>query len=263
MTKYLKMTFLLFTFTVLIFAGRPALTYAQDGGLSSISLKDDTFALDDDLDIYDDTPSVRDPYEGYNRFMFKVNDKIYRHVLSPITKVYNFIVPKKVQSSFNNVVRLASTPKRLFNNLMQKKPKAAFIEFERLLINSTIGIGGLFDPAKGIFHLEQHSEDFGQTLGSYGVGNDGPYIVWPIIGPSTPRDTVGVIIDNVFSPFLWFSIYDVSPQDGFQAFSIAKRVNNYPYNIQKTYMRITNSAIDPYIALQDAYIQNRQKNIKE
>jgi len=219
------------------------------------------FDIDDEWDEYDDS-LVDDPYKKYNKFMFNINDKIYRNVFTPLAKGYDFLIPRRAQSSLNNVILFASTPKRFFNNLFQKKPKAAFIEFERLLINATLGIGGLFDPADRIFHLKRHSEDFGQTLAHYGAGA-GPYFIWPIIGPSTRRDTIGTVIDNAFSPFFWFAIYDVEPEDGFRAFIATKRVNNYSYTVRDGYKRITDNAIDPYIALRNAYIQNRNKNIKK
>lgn len=248
--------------TLLSIAILPNSLYAQDGAMSSLSINlDDDFDIDEEWEEYEDY-SIEDPYEKYNRKMFTINDKIYRHVFSPLAKGYDFIFPKKVQRSFNNVARFASTPKRFFNNLFQKKFKSSFIEFERLLINATVGIGGLFDPADHFFHLQQQSEDFGQTLGYYGV-EAGPYIIWPIIGPSTRRDAIGLTGDTAFSVFFWFSIYDVDPEDAFRAFSVTKRVNNYTYNVRSNYERITESAIDPYIALQHAYIQNRAKAIKE
>lgn len=259
--KRYTITILLLGFWALTTCAFPPIVSAQDGAISDISFTDYDFGLDDDWEEYEDL-IVKDPFEKYNRTMFNFNNKLYKNIFVPLSKVYNFLVPKKIQGSFNNVIRFASTPKRFFNNLFQKKPKSAFIEFERFLINASLGLGGIFDPAKGIFHLEQQSEDFGQTLGMYGM-DAGTYFIWPIIGPSTSRDTWGVAVDNVFSPFLWFGIYDVEPEDAFRAFSAAKRVNNYSYNVRDSYERITGTAIDPYIALQHAYIQNRRKRIKE
>lgn len=240
----------------------PSSLWAQDGAISNLTLdSEDDFDVDDEWDEYEDY-TYSDPYENYNRKMFKFNDKVYRHVFSPLAKGFNFLVPKQVQKRFNNIVRFASTPKRFFNNLLQKKFKSSFIEFERLLLNGSVGIGGMFDPADHFFHLKQQTEDFGQTLGFYGV-DPGPYFIWPIIGPSTRRDSIGTGGDNVFSVFFWFSIYDVDPEDAFKAFSVTKRVNNYTYNVRSNYERLTESAIDPYVALQHAYLQNREKMIKE
>jgi len=254
---------LVFSFFIIISANiSPHSSWAQDGGISNLTYDpNDDFGIDDEWDEYEDY-FVSDPYEKYNRTMFNINDKIYRYVFSPLAIGYDFLIPSRIQRSLNNVFRFASTPKRFFNNLFQKKFKYSFIEFERLLINASIGLGGLFDPADYFFHLEQHTEDFGQTLGYYGV-EPGPYIIWPIIGPSTRRDAYGLTGDTAFSPFFWFSIYDVEPEDVFLAFSAAKRANNYTYNVRSNYNRITESAIDPYIALQHAYIQNREKMIKD
>jgi len=235
---------------------------AQEGGISGINANG--LELDDDDNyLYEKfEPLVKDPYEKYNRWMFRVNDKIYRKVFSPLAKGYDFLIPKRIQKCINNVARWAATPKRFVNNLLQRKVKSATIEVGRLAINSTIGIGGLFDAADHFFKLEQQTEDFGQTLGFYGIGS-GPYIMWPIIGPSTARDGVGFAGDHWLSPSVWLNIYDVEPDDGYNAFGYVKRVNNYPYNIKGAYNKITEGAIDPYIALQNAYIQNRNKRIAE
>lgn len=254
---------LIIAFFLTVSAGLcPTGALAQDGAISNLTYDaDDDFDIDDEWDEYDDI-YIEDPYENYNRKMFRINDKIYRSVFTPLAKGYDFIIPNRVQRCFNNVFRLAGTPKRFFNNLFQKKYKSSFIEFERLLINSSLGIGGLFDPANHFFNLEQQTEDFGQTLGHYGF-DQGPYIIWPIVGPSTRRDALGFAGDTAFSPFFWFGIYDVEPEDVFRGMSMTKRVNNYTYNVRSNYERITESAIDPYIALQHAFIQNRIKLIEE
>lgn len=260
----MKKCFPLFLFILLSFIStieRPSNVFAQDGTISAITFDEDSFTLDD-WDSYEDEPEVKDPLERYNRWMFGVNDTIYRRVFTPIAKGYDFLIPRKVQGSINNFARLTSTPKRIFNNLLQKKFKFAFVEFERLLINSTIGIGGLFDPASAVFKLQQHTEDFGQTLGVYGM-NAGSYIIWPILGPSTTRNTIGFAGDFALNPFFWTGIYDVDPQNVFRGIGYTKRVNNYSYTVKDSYARITESAIDPYIALRHAYSQNRTKRVQE
>jgi len=238
----------------------PCSVRAQDSGISGINVDED-FDVDPEYDDYEEF-EVRDPYEKYNRWMFNINDKIYRRVFTPLSKFYDFMIPNKVQGSLNNFFRFINTPKRLFNNMFQKKFKASVIEFERLMINATVGLGGFFDPADRVFNLVQQSEDFGQTLGHYGV-DGGPYIIWPIVGPSNRRDTIGFIGDTAFDVLFWLGIYDVEPEDVFLGIGIDKRVNNYSYNVRKNYERITESAVDPYIALQHAYLKNREKNIKE
>ena len=218
---------------------------------------------DEDWDIEDAAPPINDRFESYNRFMFKFNDKVYRYVFNPISNVYDFIAPDKVQKSIHNVFSNLRMPIRFFNNAFQKKGKAASMEFGRFVINSTVGIGGLFDPAKAAFNLDAHSEDFGQTLGFYGM-DAGPYIIWPILGPSTFRDTLGYIGNTAFNPTFWVSVYDIDPVHSILSnASIARRVNTYTYSIRDGYDRVVGEAFDPYIALQNAYIQNRLKKINE
>jgi len=229
-------------------------------GCASTRSSQDEFTLDDGF--YDETPVVSDPLEGYNRFMFSFNDKIYKFVFNPLAKGYDFIMPKKFQGSINNFVVFASGPKRFFNNIFQGKFKSASVEFGRLMINSTIGIGGLFDPADRVFKLKKQDEDFEQTLGHYGMDN-GPYIVLPILGPSTGRGIIGKAGDHFLSPFTWFGIYDVDPEDGFKAISITKKVNNYSFTTKDAYNKIIENAIDPYTSLQHAYIEIRKKKIRE
>jgi len=266
--RYLQLFFILIILVTIDSTILPTLSWAQDGAISDIPfdnsdddfMVDEEFNIDDDWDDYDEF-IVKDPYEKYNRKMFNFNNKVYRYIFTPLSKGYDFLIPQKIQGSFNNLIRFATTPKRFFNNLFQKKFKSSFVEFERLIINGTIGIGGLFDPANRLFGLNQQTEDFGQTLGHYGVGT-GPYIIWPIVGPSTSRDAFGLGIDTAFNVFQWFSYYDVESEDVFEAMRIMKRINNYSYNVRGNYERITDSAIDPYIALQHAYIKNRERNIK-
>jgi len=222
----------------------------------------DNFTLDEEWDAYDEELVIKDPFEGYNRFMFGVNNNIYKFVLNPLSKVYDFLVPKKIQGSVNNFVRAISTPKRFFNCIFQGKPKGAATELGRLLINSTLGIGGLFDPADRVFNLKQQDEDFAQTLGHYGMGA-GTYLIWPVIGPSTTRESFGLVVDSALNPLLWLGIYDVSPEDGFNAITLTKRVNSYSHTTRDAYERLTENALDPYIALQYAFVQNRNKKVKE
>jgi phospholipid-binding lipoprotein MlaA len=265
MIKRTATIFFLFGLLCLIAYIAPGFSFALDAELNirSTAFEDeDDFKLDDDWDIDDEPLLVYDPYEKYNRFMFNTNDKLYQFVLIPLSKGYDFLVPRKIQGSANNFIRFASTPKRFFNNLLQLKIKSSVTEFGRFLINASIGIGGLFDPADRVFGLKQQSEDFGQTLGHYGLGA-GPYIIWPVIGPSTPRETLGVGVDSFLSPFKWLSMYDVEPEDTFKAIRYIKRVNNYTYLVRDSYGRLVESAIDPYTALQNAFIQNRNKQISE
>lgn len=237
----------------------PALL-AQDAntGIGFMADKDTDWENDDEY-----TLEVRDPYENWNRKVFNLNHKIYKYVFTPFSKGYDFIVPKRLQGGFNNVFTNLGMPARFFNNIFQGKFQRASTEFARFMINTTAGIGGLFNPAEYALKTGTYDEDFGQTLAHHGF-SEGSFFMWPIIGPSNRRDTIGTIIDMAFDPLFWFGTLDVV-LDGDVLFGIStgKRVNNYTYNIRDNYDSLIEGAIDPYIALQHAYINNRNKNIKE
>lgn len=219
-----------------------------------ITSSDDYVDYEDDWDS-DIEEEIPDPYESYNRVIFKFNNTVYDYLLTPISRGYDFLLPKKVRGRIDKLFSNIRMPIRFFNNLFQRKFSAASTEMNRFLINSTIGLGGLFDPAGSVFNLETHVEDFGQTLGHYGMG-PGNYIVWPIVGPSGSRDSIGFIVDIAFSPLTWLSI----PREEVLA---VKYVNNYSYNVRDDYQDIIKQAIDPYISIQHAYTQNRKKKVEE
>ncbi|MEK7787875.1 MAG: VacJ family lipoprotein, partial [Chloroflexota bacterium] len=126
--------------------------------------------------------SSRDPLEGFNRAMYTFNDKFDRYLLKPVAKGYRAITPKPVSKSISNFFRNLHDPGIMLNNLLQGKPGQAASDLGRFLVNSTVGIAGLFDVATK-WGLQKHNEDFGQTLAVWGVG-DGPYLVLPFFGPS-------------------------------------------------------------------------------
>lgn len=212
--------------------------------------------------IYEEFEPVRikDPMEPYNRTIFNFNDKTYYYVMKPVNKGYKKVFPEKVRVSIRNFFLNIKMPVRFFNCLFQGKFKGAGTEGLRFLINSTIGVAGFFDPAKSKFNLERQDEDFGQTLGKYKMGA-GPYIELPLIGPSTLRDTIGFVGDIALNPLTLISFF-IGPWEGF--ITNASDFNNeVSLDKGETYESITKPAVDPYIALQDAYVQNRVKKINE
>jgi len=257
--KYYRLAFLI-SFTLLMFSFSGGLSWAQDivNNEADINYYEDN----ENLDIEEDTVKVNDSFESYNRFMFKFNDKVYSYALNPISTVYGLFFPKPIQKSVNNFFSNISMPIRFFNNVFQTKFESASTELGRFLINSTIGLGGLFDPAESTFNLEQHTEDFGQTLGYYGMGS-GSYIVWPILGSSNCRDSIGYIVDAAFNPLTWLSIEHVEPDEVFTGLHGLNYTNNYSYNVRDNYENIIEGAIDPYISIRHAYTQNRKKKIEE
>lgn len=160
-----------------------------------------------------------------------------------------------VRNFFVNV----RTPGRFFNCLFQGKFRGAGTELSRLIINSTIGGAGFSDPAKKYFHLDLQDEDFGQTLGSYNTGA-GSHLELPFFGPSNVRDAFGLIIDTALDPVTLLMFVSPYAPTGAKAY-IA--INDISIDKGDTYEGLVEQAIDPYIAVQDAYAQNRAKKIKE
>lgn len=221
--------------------------------------KDET--SDDDDDVKAEAPLVRDPLQPYNRAIFAFNDKAFHYFIKPIYTGYNSVVPEKARVSVRNFFTNIKMPVRFFNCIFQGEFKGAGTELSRFVINSTIGIGGLFDPAKSKFHMEKHERDFGQTLAK-GKVKSGVYIVWPFLGPSTVRDTAGLAGDAALNPLTWISFFFLTPIEGFGSYAY-DTTNDISLDKGQTYESVTKPAIDPYIALQDAYIQNRIKKINE
>jgi len=199
---------------------------------------------------------VADPLESVNRAIFVFNDKAYFWVMKPIAQGYRAVVPQGVRVSVRNFFSNLGTPIRLANNLLQAKFEGAGTELLRFVINSTIGMAGLFDPAKTGFHVEKRNEDLGQTFGRYGLGQ-GFYIVLPILGPSTARDTVGLVGDYFIDPLTY--IGDPWAETGVRAF---KSENEVSLSIGD-YEDLKESSLDPYVAIRDAYVQNRAKKVRE
>jgi phospholipid-binding lipoprotein MlaA len=200
-------------------------------------------------------PTVSDPIEPVNRAIFFVNDKLYRWVLKPVAEVYKNIVPEGARISGRNAFFNLATPIRAANWLLQGDFEATGTELLRLVINSTLGFGGLEDPAR-VFGLERKNTDTGLTLGAYGFGQ-WCYIVLPLLGPSTARDAVGVAGDSFLDPLS----YIFAPRTALFA-RFARSQNDLSFRIRE-YEELTGAAVDPYAAVRDAYLQYRKKRLKE
>ncbi|HEX9205911.1 MAG TPA: VacJ family lipoprotein [Candidatus Deferrimicrobiaceae bacterium] len=199
--------------------------------------------------------AVSDPIEPVNRGIFFVNDKLYRWLLKPVAKVYSNVVPEGARIGVRNVFLNLGTPIRAVNALLQGKFEATGTELLRLVINSTLGFGGLVDAAKE-FHLERKSTDTGLTLGTYGLGQ-GFYLVLPILGPSSARDAVGVAGDTCLDPLT----YLLAPGPALGA-RFVRSTTDLSFRIDE-YEELTDAAVDPYAAVRDFYIQYRAKRLKE
>ena len=214
-----------------------------------------TDAAQPDGEEADQEVSIADPIEPFNRAMFVFNDKLYFWLLKPVAKGYNAVVPEPARISVSNFFNNITMPVRFVNSLLQAKIKSAGIELARFTVNTLAGTGGLFEPAKE-YDLLRQDEDLGQTLGTYGMGN-AFYIVWPFLGPSTVRDSVGRFGDGFLNPVNY-----VSPAEAALGIHAYDRINDTSLRIGE-YEDLKEAAIDPYIAVRDAYIQNRKHKVEE
>ncbi len=200
-------------------------------------------------------PTIADPIELVNRGIFYLNDKLYRWVLKPVAKGYKYVMPEGVRISVRNFFFNLATPIRAVNTLLQGKIKDTGTELARFGINSTIGMAGLFDAARD-FHLIRKDEDTGQTLGVYGIGN-GFYLVLPILGPSSARDTVGLAGDTFLDPTTYILSWEAA-----LGMRFVRAETDLTFRINE-YEELTDAAVDPYAAVKDVYLQYRAKKVRE
>lgn len=198
---------------------------------------------------------VADPLEPVNRVVDKVNDKLDRALLKPAAKFYEKVVPDQARTSVSNFYSNLGEPLVITNQFLQGKPKEGASDFARLLVNSTIGLLGLFDPASNM-GLTKHNEDFGQTFGRWGIG-EGWYVVLPILGPSTIRDTVGLVGDYQLDPVSQHN--EVRERN---ALSGLRLVVTRADLLSATSLRDT-AALDPYLFTREAYRQLRWNRIHD
>lgn len=194
----------------------------------------------------------KDPFEGFNRAMFKVNEGV-DVVLKPVARGYDEVLPEPVKAGVGNFFGNIADVWTSLNNLMQGKVGDAVSDAGRVLVNTTVGIVGLFDVASDM-GLEKHSEDFGQTLGKWGVG-DGPYLFWPVIGPRTARDTLGFGVDAFVDPVL--NINDVSTRNTLSGI----RLIDVRASLLASDKVVEEAAFDKYNYIRDAYLQHRRSQI--
>ena len=217
---------------------------------------------------------IFDPLSGYNSLMTEFNDGFYVYVLDPVARGYRWIIPDPARRGVKNFFHNLLFPIRFVNNALQLKPINAGEEMFRFIINSTVGIFGIWDPAKEWFGLEAHEEDFGQTLGYYGVGG-GFHIVLPFLGPSNLRDMFSLYPDMQMDPVYYAENRPYNfPKKEDEYFGLSrqtiqqtnllmlKTVNRESLRIGQ-YENLKKDAIELYPFLRDVYEQNRAKLIKE
>ncbi|VVE31516.1 ABC transporter [Pandoraea capi] len=195
-------------------------------------------------------PNPADPVEGFNRSMYKFNDTLDKAVLVPVAKGYRFTVPEPARDMVTNFFSNVGDVYNFANNLLQLEVTAAVQDLMRITINTVFGVGGLVDFATPA-GLPKHSQDFGVTLGKWGVP-DGPYLVLPLLGPSTVRDTVGMAGNMFIDPtsyikpdWVSYSLYGV-------------RLVNTRANLLDASNLLEAAALDPYSFTRDAYLARRK-----
>lgn len=197
----------------------------------------------------------RDPLEPLNRGIFKFNDGVDTVLMKPVAEIYQGVVPPLVQTGVSNVFANLNDVVVALNNLLQGKFSEAFSDVGRVVLNTTAGLFGIFDMAT-LAGLERHDEDFGQTLGWWGVG-DGPYLVLPFLGPSNVRDALGKIVDWETDPTTF--IDPNRDRNAIQGFRLVTR----RAELLSASRLLTIAAIDEYEFLRDAYLQRRRNLIHD
>ena len=213
------------------------------------------FELEDEFEAIG-TEALIDPLSGYNRVMTQVNDRLYFWLFKPIARGYRAVLPEGARLAVGRFFRNLTMPVRFANNLLQLKPKRAGTELARFALNTTVGVLGFGDPAASRFGLQAYPEDFGQTLGHYGIGS-GFHIVLPLLGPSNLRDTLGLVPDYFLDPVSY-----IEDSDARLAIRAYDQVNHTSLHIGE-YESLKNDAVDLYTFLRDGYEQRRIKLIEE
>lgn len=193
-----------------------------------------------------------DPWEGWNRKIYDINKSVDSAVAKPIAKGYKAVTPDVLEKGISNVFSNLEDVPNFLNNMLQGKPGDSISDLTRFVVNSTLGVAGLWDPASKM-GLEKHDEDFGQTLAVWGV-SDGPYVMLPILGPSTVRDTLGRVVDSQTD--------------------LLNQIEHIPTRNQITFIELLDQrsglmafedqlegAADEYVFVRDVYLQNRKYKI--
>jgi phospholipid-binding lipoprotein MlaA len=192
----------------------------------------------------------RDPWEKVNRNVFAFNEGFDAAVLKPVAELYTKL-PDGLRECFSNAFSNLRGPSTAINNALQGKPEEAVSDVGRFLVNTTFGLVGCFDPATDL-GLERHREDFGQTLGVWGFG-PGPFVVLPVLGPSSVRDAVGIL---AVEPFLDLNFYIDYP--GVEYSILALRIVNERAELLPADRLISEAALDRYSFIRDGYLQRRR-----
>ena len=203
---------------------------------------------------------VNDPLEPMNRVVFDVNDFLDRLLIKPLTELYRFAIPDTVRERVANVLSNMGEPVIFANNLLQGEASRAGVTAERFVVNTTVGVAGIFEVAED-WDLSKQKGDFGQTLSVWGLGS-GPYLVLPFFGPSNFRDTVGLGVDTVMSPWQYVvAMGDKTAQDTFLLSSYAADGLTRREEVLDEYDSMRAGALDFYAQMRSVYRQYRNKQL--
>jgi len=190
-----------------------------------------------------------DPLEPLNRSLYAINDAFDRVTLKPIARGYKAVIPEFARRGVTNFSRNLFTPRSAVNNFLQGKPGRGFSEIGRFILNTTVGIGGLFDVATAQ-GMPEYDEDFGQTLAVWGIP-EGPYLFVPILGPNTLLDAVSTPVDILSDPLIYYDNASVRDKIyGLRVIDLRARL--------LTAEKLLEDAKDPYLTLRESYLQNRR-----
>lgn len=245
----------------MVAVSKPDETAPPADGIETSLTAEEEALFDDDEDEWESEESqeailVTDPIEPFNRAMFTFNVKLYDWLLRPVALGYRKVAPQKVRVGVSNFFTNLTTPVRFTNCLLQGKGRAATAELSKFIFNSTFGVLGFGDLFKEYPEMYPDSEDLGQTFGSYGLG-DGFYIVWPVLGSSTLRDSVGMAGDVFLNPITYVD----ETEAGLAARGI-DTVNALSFRIEDI-DAARKAAFDPYQAARNFYIQTRRSKINK
>lgn len=196
-----------------------------------------------------------DPLEDVNRVVFEINRTIDETLLKPAAIIYRGVVPEFGRERISNALDNLGEPVTFANDLLQGEFERAGISLARFVLNSTIGFFGLFDVAAEGAGLEKHEEDFGQTLGVWGLG-EGPYLMLPILGPSNPRDVVGIVADVFMDPFGY--VFDSDVKNARTIVTAVSERSKYIEELES----VEKTSVDFYAALRNLYRQKREADIR-
>ncbi|MBE0531884.1 MAG: VacJ family lipoprotein [Rhodospirillales bacterium] len=208
--------------------------------------------------VADESDDSGDPLEPVNRFLFEFNEIFQMVILRPATGMYQHLIPPAVREAIGHMIDNLKAPVILANDLLQGEGDRAWVTTQRFVVNTTLGVGGIMDPATK-FGLTRHSEDFGQTLAVWGVG-EGLYLVLPFYGPSNPRDAVGkLFVDNYFDP-LGMYLENTNEDEARYARMSVGGVDEYG-GVMDDLEQIKKTSVDYYAAIRSMYRQKRKAEI--